>query len=285
MVAERRPASPLAKNFVPTGLIVPYKVKTGDSWASIATQFNLKPWVLIEFNFPTVSATTDFQRKCEEVNWYMRENIGCSKSSDGKSYSFSSFDQPGLVFIPVLPKPPEIKSYFVPRDLRRVAQPHSNVCWAAAATIMMSWKDKATYTILEAMELAGEEWRDRYKDRKGLPFTPVTKNYRFAADCGMNAAPFPCGDAETWMDLLKAKGPIAVAHYHSTDWDHMVVLYGVFIVNDEATMYVMDPGTGAPEKLKLKTFLKSYSDAFRGSGSKPSIWFYGSKSLPICTGL
>lgn len=285
MVAERRPASPLAKNFVPNGLLVPYKVKTGDSWGSIATQFDLMPWTLIEFNFPTVMKTKDFEQKCEEVNWYMRENIGCTKSSDGKNYSFSSFDQPGLVFIPVIPKPPRIKSYFVPDDLRLVEQPHNNVCWAAAATIMMSWHDSAKYSIREAMELAGEEWLDLYKDRKGLPFQPVGRNYRFAKACGMNAAPFPCGDAETWMDVIKSKGPVAVSTYVAGRWDHMLVLYGVFFMNEEATMYVVDPGTGTREKLKFKAFLESYKEAFRDSGAKASIWFYGTGTLPICSGL
>lgn len=69
------------------------KVKTGDSWFTLAAQHGRSdPWDLIEFNFRT--------RDPREVNWYLQYYVGCSKSSDGKNYSFDATDSPGIVYIP-----------------------------------------------------------------------------------------------------------------------------------------------------------------------------------------
>jgi hypothetical protein len=69
------------------------RVKTGDSWFTMAAQHGrTDPWDLIEFNFRT--------REPREVNWYLEYYVGCSKSSDGKNYSFDSTDTPGIVYIP-----------------------------------------------------------------------------------------------------------------------------------------------------------------------------------------
>lgn len=69
------------------------KVKTGDSWFTLASQHSRSdPWDIIEFNFRT--------RDPREVNWYLEYYVGCTKSSDGKNYSFDSSDSPGVVYIP-----------------------------------------------------------------------------------------------------------------------------------------------------------------------------------------
>lgn len=206
MVKKRRPASPVAKNFVPPGNMVPYRVNDGDSWESIAGKFGLRTWFLIEYNFPTLRSVADHQQKCEEVNWYLYENVGCRLSTDGKNYSFSSIDNPGLVYIPIFPDVPKVESYFVPGTLRRVVPQLDLLCWAAAATIMMSWKDVKPYSILDAIGRAGEPWLTRYKKREGLPWA---KTGAFLSDAGLNGGVFPCGDARVWMKVLESKGPVA----------------------------------------------------------------------------
>lgn len=94
---EQRPVQPVS--FPPQGGRQ-YKVKTGDSWDSIARAHSVSTWALIEFNFPVVRGESNFQTKCRMVNWLLRNYIGCSKSSDGKNYRFDSSDRPGIVYIP-----------------------------------------------------------------------------------------------------------------------------------------------------------------------------------------
>ena len=94
---EQRPVQPVT--FPPQGG-ARYKVRTGDSWESIARAHNLDTWALIEFNFPVVKNERNFQTKCRMVNWLLRQYVGCTKSSDGKNYRFDTGDAPGVIYIP-----------------------------------------------------------------------------------------------------------------------------------------------------------------------------------------
>ncbi|MCO8124647.1 hypothetical protein NHH03_23110 [Stieleria sp. TO1_6] len=64
----------------------PYYVHDGDDWGNVAKRDN---WTdvkaFIRFNFQT-----DDPR---EVNWYLHRFVGCTKSSDGMNYEFSSGDR------------------------------------------------------------------------------------------------------------------------------------------------------------------------------------------------
>ena len=84
----------------PPSASIPYRVKTGDSWDSVAQAHKLTAWQLIEFNFPVIKNTANFQLKCREVNWLLRTHVGCTKSSDGKNYRFDATYNPGRVYLP-----------------------------------------------------------------------------------------------------------------------------------------------------------------------------------------
>jgi hypothetical protein len=75
-----------------------YMVLGDDNWWKVAKKFNIDVWALIEFNFQT--------RVPEEVNWYLRELVGCKHSTDGKNYAFSGADpSKGKIYLP-LPNAP-----------------------------------------------------------------------------------------------------------------------------------------------------------------------------------
>ena len=59
-------------------------------------------------------------------------------------------------------------SYTVPGDISVVAQPTGMSCWAAVTTMLMSWKDKVSYTIESCMDAIGPDYRKIYDDDKGL---------------------------------------------------------------------------------------------------------------------
>jgi hypothetical protein len=77
-----------------------YKVRTGDSWKSIAKANGLGTWTLIKFNFPVVRNASDFQTMCRQVNWLLRNHVGCTMTADGMNYRFDSADTPGVIYIP-----------------------------------------------------------------------------------------------------------------------------------------------------------------------------------------
>jgi hypothetical protein len=63
---------------------IPHRVQDGDNWWSIAQRYGYSdPWTIISYNFRT--------RDPREVNWYLREYVGCNvKTPDGKNWRFSS---------------------------------------------------------------------------------------------------------------------------------------------------------------------------------------------------
>lgn len=80
----------------------PYTVKDNDTWASVARDFSVEPGkyftgnstqYLIWFNFRT--------NDTDEVNWYLREFVGCNVSKDGgNNWAFSDSADPGVIYIP-----------------------------------------------------------------------------------------------------------------------------------------------------------------------------------------
>ena len=98
----RRPGIPLLRNATPTGA-KPYKVQDGDTWATLARRMGMDAWELIRFNFPNIP--DDLNAASLEVNWYMRENVGCHVvTPDGRNFRFSSSARPGLIYLPVQPR-------------------------------------------------------------------------------------------------------------------------------------------------------------------------------------
>jgi len=92
MPIEKKPDNPVPKNYKPSSSIL-YKVKDGDSFVSIARLYNLEEWELIYENFKT--------RDVSEVNWYLRNYVGCKKQTkDGANWIFSSDANPGYIHIP-----------------------------------------------------------------------------------------------------------------------------------------------------------------------------------------
>jgi hypothetical protein len=76
-----------------------YTVKDTDDWWNIAAREKLDPWELIKFNFHTHDP--------EEVNWYLRELVGCRHTKDGRNFAFMGADpSKRKIYLPVLPPPP-----------------------------------------------------------------------------------------------------------------------------------------------------------------------------------
>lgn len=109
---EEKPAKPVADTYAPLKS-ERYTVGDKDSWGSLATKRRVSVWDLIDFNFPGLKALhlKDHQRASREVNWYLREYVGCEQH-DNENYRFSAkltkgrgVHQRGVVFLPLVPEP------------------------------------------------------------------------------------------------------------------------------------------------------------------------------------
>jgi hypothetical protein len=140
MPIERHPSHPLPANHVPSGRVECFQVADGDNWWTLADRSGMGVWELIEFNFKT--------RIPAEVNWYLRRNVGCHRTTrDRKNYVFSSSDRPGRIYYTVriqpAPKPaqsllrpsppPTVTAVFSPIELT-VIDDSDLVGWMASAT-------------------------------------------------------------------------------------------------------------------------------------------------------
>lgn len=91
MILQSPPLRPV--KFPPVHYAAKIHVRTGFSWVKYSEMLGRKdPWELIEFNFRT--------RNPREVNWYLENYVGCTKSNDGKNYSFDDSDYPGFIYLP-----------------------------------------------------------------------------------------------------------------------------------------------------------------------------------------
>ena len=70
------PANPIPKGFVPA-LFTSYKVKDGDTLASIAQVHGMAVWELIYENFKTLDP--------REANWYLKNYVGCTRETRDKA--------------------------------------------------------------------------------------------------------------------------------------------------------------------------------------------------------
>jgi hypothetical protein len=94
MPFEKPPHNPVPPG-APAGGI-PYRVKTGDDWFSVAGAHGVSAQDLIYFNFRTHDP--------QEVNFYLRTRVGCVKPTDDRhNWMFSSDAHPGIIYLP--PKP------------------------------------------------------------------------------------------------------------------------------------------------------------------------------------
>src|SRR5262245_55710625 len=103
VVLKKKPLYELAEAYVPANGVRKYVGSSSPalSWTSIASEMGLKDvWKdLIEFNFPNVSHEKSHDDKCRAVNWLLETRVGCTRSNDGKNYSFEGAS-PGFIYVP-----------------------------------------------------------------------------------------------------------------------------------------------------------------------------------------
>ncbi|MDQ4120957.1 MAG: hypothetical protein M3209_05885 [Acidobacteriota bacterium] len=90
---EKRPKVPVFLGATKLADSIPYKVQASDTWVTVARKYGMKPKELIYYNFHT--------NNTDEVNYYLREFVGCRVSTDGgRNWAFKDA-APGIIYIPI----------------------------------------------------------------------------------------------------------------------------------------------------------------------------------------
>jgi hypothetical protein len=94
---EEKPVALVSASYTPPSG-VRYPVKKGDTWITIARSVGIDPWDLIDFNFPGTKRVhaSNPERASRQVNWYLREYVGCKTTLDGENWAFDTGLTKGL---------------------------------------------------------------------------------------------------------------------------------------------------------------------------------------------
>jgi Family of unknown function (DUF5995) len=100
MVNIKVPLNPVQKRGLwPPKAAREYTVLDTDDWSKIASREHMDAGALIQFNFQT--------QVPEEVNWYLKELVGCRQTKDGRNYAFLGADpKMRKIYLPIAPPPP-----------------------------------------------------------------------------------------------------------------------------------------------------------------------------------
>lgn len=88
-----------------------------------------------------------------------------------------------------------------------VKQPSNNTCWAAAWTMLKSWKENRKLSIEAAVSMLGPEWLGYLKQDKGLEAQTFTEQ-RFLDASHLNSKPPANYLPSVYVDLLASEGPL-----------------------------------------------------------------------------
>ena len=157
----------------------------------------------------------------------------------------------------------------VPGAVPTIAQPNANLCWAAAATMMLGWRDQTSYTIEQVVTRAGPAYVAHFQKNEALPFA---EKPGFVTQLGMQSEPFMSRPPAALAALLQSVGPLWV----STDEDaspalspHARILVGMHGDGSAAGTQLqwIDPDGGRAYGETFGQFVAKFEALVQGSGA------------------
>ena len=157
--------------------------------------------------------------------------------------------------------------YQVPDPIPVIEQPTSLTCWAAAAAMMQSWKDKTSYPIKAALDKSGDAaWSVKFAANQ-----PMRGNEKpsFLQALKLRSEPPVNYSAEGLQAMLKNHGPLWVT-VSTMDPDdkfstHARILYGITGdgTADGTFLQIIDPDGGRRYSEALGTFTRKFEEIAR----------------------
>ncbi|MFC9449675.1 papain-like cysteine protease family protein [Bacillus cereus] len=146
-----------------------------------------------------------------------------------------------------------MEDYIVPGDVPAIAQPSYNTCWITAATYMVSWHEKAEFTIDEVLKRVSgdtEKYAQLIANDEGLPQSDeqdfMDKLGLIREDATDNIS------AEDWLFKLKQYGFLWVAtvpNVWTTSIFHVIIIKG--ITNNGTLITYIDPDDGLSHTMNI----------------------------------
>jgi hypothetical protein len=182
----------------------------------------------------TVTSDAAMQKVIETANKSGNGDVRITKP--GGTVEVKSTGKPKTISIDVAVDPP----------VTPVQQPSTMTCWAAAGTMMKSWKSELSMTIETALDKIGGPWRAKFDANSALTSSEVAD---FAKAIGLTEEGPMSYSVKGLADLLEAKGPLWTIGDNDFDNDNIVHARIVTAMKGDGTVdgtivTLADPTTG-----------------------------------------
>jgi hypothetical protein len=167
-------------------------------------------------------------------------------------------------------------SYDVPGVIPAIAQPKSMACWATVATMSMSWKNQASYTIEAAMDSLGSDFRQIFDDNTGLAPDRIKD---FSATSGMTVEYQRCETPDSILQMLQNYGPLIIIDDEDPSPSfavHARIVTGIHGDSDATNtkLNIIDPDGGKTYEETFETFTSKYEAMADASGWNLQLMHY-----------
>jgi len=156
-------------------------------------------------------------------------------------------------------------NYVVSGIVPALQQPTDSTCWATSTTMLMSWRDNASYAIDTAMGMIGDYWLQKFNNNEGLNQTLGSdEENRFLADSHLQAEAPASYTLDALVAMMQNSGPLMVTTATSDpNWNHVRVLFGISGDGtvDNTFLQINDPADGQTHQESLADFLQKYEGA------------------------
>src|SRR5229473_472257 len=165
-------------------------------------------------------------------------------------------------------------SYDVPGVIDEIAQPSPNSCWATAATMLISWRDQASYPIATVCDMAGAEYRARFDADRPLAHADKPS---FLHRLGFEEEAPANYTLKAYVDMMRAYGPLWVTTDVGTSG--IVAIHARIMTGAEgdgspagSSVWLIDPADGKRHHETFEHFQQTFEQLARDAGAREPLW-------------
>lgn len=188
--------------------------------------------------------------------------------------SSATTTQAWAVSLPSLALNDQSFQYDVPGTFEPLVQPTAMACWATAATMLISWRDQASYPITTVCDMAGSQYRSYFDHDTGLSRDDKPA---FLQRLGLQEEPPASYTIDAYRDMLRTYGPLWVTADVGSPGHvsiHARVLTGIYGDGsaDNTFVWLVDPADGQRHSETFAHFSATLEQLARDVGAKQPLW-------------